>query len=225
MENISLLSIITIAILGSFGHCVGMCGGIVIAYSSTKVQTGWSKSKQMLSHVLYSLGRVVTYTLLGALFGFVGSVVTFNETTNGLLLLITGMLMILVGLSLLGKLKFLTAIEHSVSKQAWYQRSFKRLIASNTLLSFFLLGMLNGLLPCGFVYFFAITAASTGSILYGALVMLIFGLSTIPALFSLGFFVGLFKQSDFKNLMVKFASILVLGYGVYIIYLSLKYFY
>lgn len=225
MENISLLSIITIAILGSFGHCVGMCGGIVIAYSSTKVQTGWSKSKQMLSHVLYSLGRVVTYTLLGALFGFVGSVVTFNETTNGLLLLITGMLMILVGLSLLGKLKFLTAIEHSVSKQAWYQRSFKRLIASNTLLSFFLLGMLNGLLPCGFVYFFAITAASTGSILYGALVMLIFGLSTIPALFSLGFFVGLFKQSDFRNLMVKFASILVLGYGVYIIYLSLKYFY
>lgn len=225
MENISLLSIITIAILGSFGHCVGMCGGIVIAYSSTKVQTGWSKSKQMLSHILYSLGRVVTYALLGALFGFVGSVVTFNETTNGLLLLITGMLMILVGLSLLGKLKFLTAIEHSVSKQAWYQRSFKRLIASNTLLSFFLLGMLNGLLPCGFVYFFAITAASTGSILYGALVMLIFGLSTIPALFSLGFFVGLFKQSDFRNLMVKFASILVLGYGVYIIYLSLKYFY
>ncbi|RXJ60165.1 sulfite exporter TauE/SafE family protein [Candidatus Marinarcus aquaticus] len=225
MENISLLSIITIAILGSFGHCVGMCGGIVIAYSSTKVQTGWSKGKQMLSHVLYSFGRVVTYTLLGALFGFVGSVVTFNKTTNGLLLLITGILMILVGLSLLGKLKFLTAIEHSVSKQAWYQRSFKRLIASNTLLSFFLLGMLNGLLPCGFVYFFAITAASTGSILYGALVMLVFGLSTIPALFSLGFFVGLFKQSDFRNLMVKFASILVLGYGVYIIYLSLKYFY
>lgn len=224
MENISLLSIITIAILGSFGHCVGMCGGIVIAYSSTKVQSNWNKNKQTLSHILYSLGRVVTYTILGALFGFLGSVTTFNSTTNGLFLIFTGIVMLLVGLSLFGKLKFLTLIEHSVSKQVWYQKSFKKLIASNSLTSFYLLGMLNGLLPCGFVYFFAITAASTGSALYGALVMLIFGLSTIPALFSLGFFVGLFKQSEFRNLMIKLASIAVILYGIYIIYLGSKYF-
>ncbi|MFA7571804.1 MAG: sulfite exporter TauE/SafE family protein [Sulfurimonadaceae bacterium] len=224
MENISLLSIITIAILGSFGHCVGMCGGIVIAYSSTKVQSNWNKSKQTLSHILYSLGRVVTYTILGALFGFLGSVTTFNSTTNGLFLIFTGLIMLLVGLSLFGKLKFLTLIEHSVSKQVWYQKSFKKLIASNSLMSFYLLGMLNGLLPCGFVYFFAITAASTGSALYGALVMLVFGLSTIPALFSLGFFVGLFKQSEFRNLMIKLASIAVILYGIYIIYLGSKYF-
>lgn len=224
MENISLLSIITIAILGSFGHCVGMCGGIVIAYSSTKVQSNWNKNKQTLSHILYSLGRVVTYTILGALFGFLGSVTTFNSTTNGLFLIFTGLIMLLVGLSLFGKLKFLTLIEHSVSKQVWYQKSFKKLIASNSLMSFYLLGMLNGLLPCGFVYFFAITAASTGSALYGALVMLIFGLSTIPALFSLGFFVGLFKQSEFRNLMIKLASIAVILYGIYIIYLGSKYF-
>ena len=224
MENISLLSIITIAILGSFGHCVGMCGGIVIAYSSTKVQSNWNKNKQTLSHILYSLGRVVTYTILGALFGFLGSVTTFNSTTNGLFLIFTGLIMLLVGLSLFGKLKFLTLIEHSVSKQVWYQKSFKKLIASNSLTSFYLLGMLNGLLPCGFVYFFAITAASTGSVIYGALVMLIFGLSTIPALFSLGFFVGLFKQSEFRNLMIKLASIAVILYGIYIIYLGSKYF-
>jgi sulfite exporter TauE/SafE len=224
MENISLLSIITIAILGSFGHCVGMCGGIVIAYSSTKVQSNWNKTKQTLSHILYSIGRVVTYTLLGALFGFLGSVTTFNSTTNGLFLIFTGLIMLLVGLSLFGKLKFLTLIEHSVSKQVWYQKSFKKLIVSNSLISFYLLGMLNGLLPCGFVYFFAITAASTGSALYGALVMMIFGLSTIPALFSLGFFVGLFKQSEFRNLMIKLASIAVILYGIYIIYLGSKYF-
>lgn len=224
MDNISLLSIITIAILGSFGHCVGMCGGIVIAYSSTKVQSNWNKNKQTLSHILYSLGRVITYTILGAIFGFLGSVTTFNSTTNGVFLIFTGFIMLLVGLSLLGKLKFLTLIEHSVSKQAWYQKSFKRLIASNSLSSFYLLGMLNGLLPCGFVYFFAITAASSGSALYGALVMLVFGLSTIPALFSLGFFVGLFKQSEFRNLMIKLASIAVILYGVYIIYLGSKYF-
>lgn len=225
MENISLLSIITIAILGSFGHCVGMCGGIVIAYSSTKVQSNWNKTKQTLSHILYSLGRISTYTILGAIFGFLGSVTTFNSTFNGLFLLFLGIIMLLVGLSLFGKLKFLTFIEHSVSKQVWYQKSFKTLIASNSLQSFYLLGMLNGLLPCGFVYFFAITAASSGSALYGALVMFIFGLSTVPALFSLGFFVGLFKQSEFRNLMIKLASIAVILYGLYIIYLGSKYFF
>jgi sulfite exporter TauE/SafE len=224
MENISFLSLIVIAILGSFGHCIGMCGGIVIAYSSTKVQAQWSKQKQSVAHLFYSIGRVVTYMILGAVFGLIGSVVTFNDTTNGLLLFITGFIMLLVGASLLGKLKFLTLIEHSISKQAWYQKSFKRLIASNSLSSFYLLGMLNGLLPCGFVYFFAITAASTASAVYGALVMLIFGLSTIPALFSLGFFVGLFKQSEFRDLMIKLASIAVIIYGIYIIYLGSKYF-
>jgi sulfite exporter TauE/SafE len=55
--------------------------------------------------------------------------------------------------------------------------------------------------------------------------MFVFGLSTIPALFSLGFFVGLFKQSEFRNLMTKLASIAVILYGLYIIYLSSKYFY
>jgi len=193
METVDILSIITIAFLGSFGHCIGMCGGIVIAYSSTKVQQGWNKLEQSSAHALYSLGRVLTYSVLGAMFGFLGGVVTFSNTANGTLLLVAGIAMILAGLSLLGKLKFLTLIEHSVSKSSWYQNNFKALLASGTLTSFFLLGMLNGLLPCGFVYFFAITAASTADPLYGALVMAIFGLSTIPAMFSLGFFVGIFK--------------------------------
>ena len=218
MESISILSIILIALMGSFGHCVGMCGGIVIAYTSTKVGEGWSKQQQAFSHALYSLGRVTTYALLGALFGFVGSVVTFSYFTNGLLLIITGLLMVLVGFSLMGKLKFLTTLEHSVSKQGWYQKSFKKLISSNSLLSFYSLGLLNGLLPCGFVYVFAITAASTASPLWGAIVMIIFGLSTIPALFSLGFFVGIFKQTSLRNTIIQVASMLVILFGLYTAY-------
>ncbi len=218
METVDLISIITIAFLGSFGHCIGMCGGIVIAYSSTKVQQKWNKLEQSTAHILYSLGRVLTYSVLGAVFGFIGGVVTFSNTANGILWLVAGTAMILAGLSLLGKVKFLTLIEHSVSKSTWYQNNFKSLLASQTFLSFFLLGMLNGLLPCGFVYFFAITAASTADPLYGALVMMIFGLSSIPALFSLGFFVGLFKQSGLRNIMIKLAAISVLIYCGYTIY-------
>lgn len=223
METISILSIMTIAFLGSFGHCVGMCGGIVMAYSSTKIGNEWSKTKQTLAHVSYSFGRVLTYTMLGVLFGFLGGVIAFSNTTNGLLLLLAGTFMVLAGLSLIGKIKFLTVIEHSVSKSSWYQKSFRSLLHSGTLFSFFLLGMLNGLLPCGFVYFFAITAASTADPFWGGVVMFIFGISTIPALFSLGFFVGLFKQSGFRNIMIKFASIAVILFGIYTLYSGYDY--
>jgi sulfite exporter TauE/SafE len=218
VETIDFISIITIAFLGSFGHCIGMCGGIVIAYSSTKVSQEWSKTQQSISHLLYSFGRILTYSILGAVFGFLGGVATFSNTANGILWLVAGTAMLLTGLSLLGKIKFLTLIEHSVSKSTWYQTNFKALLSSGSLFSFFLLGMLNGLLPCGFVYFFAITAASTADPFYGALVMIIFGLSTIPALFSLGFFVGLFKQSGLRNIMIKLAAISVILYGGYTIY-------
>ena len=223
METISIISIITIAFLGSFGHCVGMCGGIVIAYSSTKIKNEWTKKIQATAHLLYSFGRVTTYTVLGALFGLVGGVVTFDNTTSGIFLIITGFMMVLVGLSLMGKIKFLTILEHSCSKSPLYQNTFKSLLGSQSLFSFYLLGMLNGLLPCGFVYVFAITAASTGGAIWGAFVMLIFGLSTIPALFSLGFFIGLFKQSNLRGLFIKLASILVIAFGIYIGYLGYEY--
>lgn len=223
METFSIISIITIAFLGSFGHCVGMCGGIVVAYSSTKIKSTWTKQTQAISHLLYSLGRTTTYMILGAIFGFVGGVVSFDNMTSGILLVTTGVMMMLIGLSLMGKIKFLTTVEHSCSKSPLYQKTFKQLLSSNSFFSFYLLGMLNGLLPCGFVYVFAVTAASTGSPFWGAVVMMIFGLSTIPAMFSLGFFVGLFKQSNFRDIFVKVASYLVIIFGIYIAYLGYEY--
>jgi len=226
LETVNILSIITIAFLGSFGHCMGMCGGIVIAYSSTKVDDRWSKYKQSLSHILYSLGRVLTYTILGALFGFLGGVSVFSNLANGILLLLAGLFMILTSLSLLGKIKFLTLLEHSFVSNKLYTQIFRDLLQTKSLFSFFMLGMLNGLLPCGLVYFFAVTAASTASPIYGALVMFIFGISTIPALFSLGFFVGLYKNSKFRNIMIKLAAISVMIFGFYTIqngYYYIKY--
>jgi len=74
------------------------------------------------------------------------------------------------------------------------------------------------MLPCGFVFFFAITAASTADPLIGATVMAIFGLATLPALFSLGFFVGVLKQQSFRNTMMKIAGVAVVAYGLFTLY-------
>lgn len=223
METLSILSIITIAFIGSFGHCIGMCGGIVVAYSTLKINTKSSKLSQGLMHLLYSLGRVFTYTLLGALFGFLGGVVVFSNTANAALLIFAGVLMMLAGLSLMGKIKFLTLIEHSFSSSKLYSQTFKSVLASKSSSSFFILGMLNGLLPCGFVYFFAITAASTADPLYGALVMAIFGLSTIPAMFGVGFLASLASATSFRNMMMSLSSVAVILYGAYTIYNGYEY--
>src|SRR5210317_1424883 len=180
MGNIDLIIILTTAFLGSVGHCIGMCGGIVVAYSSTKIDPKTSYLQQTSAHLAYNFGRVTTYTILGAVFGYVGQVVAFTPTTKGVLFVITGILMILAGLSLIGNLKFLNSAEWSVSKYAWYQNSFRALMSNQSYLSFYLLGLLNGIFSCGLVYSFAIFAASTADPLSGAFVMATFGLATIP---------------------------------------------
>ncbi len=223
METVNILTIISIAFLGSFGHCIGMCGGIVVAYSTIKINPKSSKISQGAAHILYSLGRVLTYMILGAMFGALGGVVLFSNNANGGLLIFAGIAMILAGLSLMGKIKFLTLIEHSFASSPLYQKAFKGVLNSKSNSSFFILGMLNGLLPCGFVYFFAITAASTADPLYGALVMAIFGLSTIPAMFGVGFLASLASATSFRNMMMSLSSVAVILYGAYTIYNGYEY--
>jgi hypothetical protein len=218
MDTINFITIVSIAFLGSFGHCIGMCGGIVLAYSNIKVDPQSSKVSKSVAHLLYNFGRVLTYTILGAVFGALGGVATFSNTANGILLIIAGLAMVLAGLSLMGKIKFLTVIEHSISSSSFYKNSFQKILHSKSNISFFLLGMLNGLLPCGFVYFFAITAASTASPLYGALVMFVFGISTIPAMFSLGFLSSLASATSFRNMMMSLSSVAVIMYGLFTLY-------
>ena len=218
MESIDILAVVTAAFLGSFGHCLGMCGGIVIAYSSAKIDKNWNRAHEVIAHLLYSLGRITTYVTLGAVFGAIGGVARFNGYATGVLTIIAGVFMILAGLSLVGKIGFLTNLEHSFSRSGWYQRAFRYILRDRSLYSFYLLGLLNGLLPCGLVYFFAVEAASTGSPLWGAFVMLIFGLSTVPALLGLGLFTGLFTKNNLRKVMINLAAIVVVVYGLYTVY-------
>ena len=218
MEKIDLLLILTTAFLGSVGHCIGMCGGIVVAYSSNKIKPESSYLQQTASHLAYNFGRVATYTVLGGLFGLLGRVIAFTPATKGVLFLLTGILMVVAGLSLLGNLKFLNSAEWSVSKYGWYQKSFKKLLEESSYGSFFLLGMLNGIIPCGLVYSFAIIAASTASPLWGAVVMAVFGLATIPALFFLGTVTKFLQRGGLRDIMMKMAALLVILYGLFVLY-------
>ena len=195
-----------------------MCGGFVVAYTTAKIDSADTKKRQFISHLAYNLGRITSYVIIGVIFGALGSIFIWNKIAMGSFYIVIGIFMILMGYSLMGKIRFLTSIESSLATSSFVKKAFSKLIHSKSLTSFFLLGMLNGFLPCGLVYFFAATAASTTSPFWGGVVMLIFGLSTIPALLGFGLFVGYFKNTSFREMMIKLASIVIMLFGVYMIY-------
>ncbi len=215
MESADLLTIFIVALLGSLGHCIGMCGGFVLAYSTSKIEAGRSKAFQSLAHTLYSLGRISAYMVIGAIFGYLGSVISFSLTAKGVLFIIIGILMILIGISLSGKLKFLTVIEHSLAQSKLFKKLFKIVIQSKSLPSFYLMGLLNGFIPCGLVYFFATASIASGSSVMGALVMGIFGLATVPALFILGMLSSFISQMSWRKNVLIIASVIIALYGAY----------
>ena len=213
MNGIEFTAIITFALLGSVGHCIGMCGGFIVTYTTAKIKPEQNKFTQSTYHLLYNLGRVTTYTILGALFGYFGSLWDISPLARAIMFAIAGVMMILMGLSFAGKLKFLTSIEYPITRQPWFKKIFTSQLTSASPRSFFTLGLLNGLFPCGLVYTMLVTATTTQSALWGAIVMAIFGIFTIPALFSFAFAVGLFSQTRFRSLMIQFAAITIILFG------------
>lgn len=202
------------------GHCIGMCGGFVVAYSSAKIDTSTSAYGQFFYHCIYNMGRITSYIILGISFGYIGSVISFSVKATGYFYFVIGVLMVLMGLSLMGKIKFLTSLESSIAFNRPIKNIFSKLIHSKSFLSFYGLGVLNGFLPCGLVYFFLATATTTGSPLLGGIVMAVFGLSTMPALLGFGFIVGFLRGSSFREVMIKVASIVIIAYGLYMAYLG-----
>jgi sulfite exporter TauE/SafE len=211
MNALSLTAIALTALLGSFGHCIGMCGGFVAALAAGKIGAGAAPSRQFVFQLIYHSGRITSYAGLGAICGLIGASISVSATAQGVLLFFVGLIMMAMGASLWGKFGFLNLIESSAGSRNWSKNAYSYLIKSNSISSFYLLGALNGLIPCGLVYVFLAYAASGGSAGYGALIMVIFGVCTLPALIGFGFVASLAR-----DLMMKAAALLVAGYGVYL---------
>ena len=197
-----------------------MCGGFVMAYSSAKIDASASSLRQFIAHLAYNVGRISAYAFLGKPFGTLGGAFTFSSQINGYFYFAIGILMVLMGFSMMGKIKFLTSLEATVAFNPFIKKVFSQLIHSKTTASFYGLGLLNGFLPCGLVYFFLAAAATSGSLLKGGLTMAMFGVATMPAMLGLGFVVGFLKGSGFREVMIKIASFIIVGYGIYMAYLG-----
>ena len=217
-NSLELLAILAFGFFGSLGHCIGMCGGFIVSYTTAKMDPTSSKPSQAIGHGFYNVGRITSYTLMGALFGYFGSLWDATPMMRMIMFSFAGIMMILMGLSLSGRLKFLTYLEFPITKTAWFKKIFFSQMNSKSKLSFYTLGVLNGFFPCGLVYTMLVTAIATKSVVLGATVMFVFGISTIPTLFSLGFLVGFISQNRFRHIMIEISSIIIVLYGGYTLY-------
>jgi hypothetical protein len=163
----------TAFLLGLAGsvHCAGMCGPLALALPVTGA--GWTRFG--LGRFIYNLGRVLTYALLGLIFGWVGKTLAMVGVQRWLSLTLGAAL--LASLLVSRRLALAAPIVRAV---ALLRQAMSGFLQRRSLTALAVLGTLTGLLPCGLVYVAAMGAATTGGPLTGAGYMAVFGLGTIP---------------------------------------------
>ena len=186
-----LWTAVILGFLGNF-HCLGMCGPIAL---SLPIGT-FSKPKKILAILAYNLGRIVSYAALGLIVGSLGVGIRYFGILQTITV-IAGAALLFIGVySLLAK-KGLT-IELNFTPIFKLKQLFAKFFKKKSLDGFLILGLLNGLLPCGLVYTAIIGAVTMPNYVGSAMYMLLFGLGTLPFMLFLPFF-GQFISVQFRN--------------------------
>jgi len=196
-------------------HCLGMCGSIVGIFTA---QVPKEKSRWPF-HLAYSSGRIASYAIAGALVGAIGQAGLLMRDAvpvQHLLFALSSLMLVLLGLYLAGVWGVVRRLEH-LGGGLWklLQPYTARLLPVNTVPRALGLGALWGWLPCGLVYSVLLTALASGSAVQGSLIMLAFGLGTLPNLLAIGLFWESIKgwvQSPRVRLA---AGLLVAAFGAY----------
>jgi sulfite exporter TauE/SafE len=195
-----------IGLVGSF-HCAGMCGPIALALPLNR--GGWFE--RISGGLIYNVGRILTYMILGAIFGILGKGIhlagfqLWSSVVIGILMIV----MVIVPLIFGNKLS-IERLFGGYSNRLFAR--FHRLFHAGTPTSLFGIGLLNGILPCGLVYVGIAGAVNTGEIISAILFMALFGLGTIPIMFTVSM-AGNFISLKVRNLISKATPYMVILLG------------
>lgn len=184
-SSVSYSMLFVIGLLTSI-HCISMCGAI-------NLMSAVGGKNSIKRPLLYNVGRVLSYTIIGGVVGLLGGVIYFNDTISGIIILISAIIMFLMALNMLGILKIKSV-------------HFKYKLRNKNP---FIIGLCNGLMPCGPLQAMQVYALSTGSFVSGAFSMFMFGIGTVPLMFFTGFLVNVLN-SKWEVIINKIASVLIL---------------
>jgi hypothetical protein len=213
MLELSLYAAFVTGLLGG-AHCVGMCGGIVAAMS---LQSGGRQP--FAFHLAYSAGRIASYTAAGALAGLIGSAAFLSDSLFPLqrgLYILAQIVLILLGLYLAGLNQSVLVLERA-GGALWrrVQPLLARVMPIRTLAQALAAGALWGWLPCGLVYSVLVAALAAGGAGRGALLLLLFGLGTLPNLLLMGWAANSLRELVRRSWVKRLAGLGVAGLGIW----------
>ena len=216
--EITLIAAFMTGLLGSV-HCIGMCGGIVGTLSMSLPDKVRGRTARALPYLLlYNSGRLLSYAIAGVLIAWLGQSTgeLFGQDTHKIGAWLSGLFMIALGFYIAGWWQLLTVLEKAGSVLWRYiQPLGNRLLPVRNPVHAFLLGALWGWLPCGMVYAMLAFALTTQDAIQGGLLMLSFGLGTLPTLVMLGGAASTLRNFMQKPLVRQTAGTLILLFGVY----------
>lgn len=220
-----LLLVMLLGLLGSFGHCVGMCGPLTAAFALSQSSEQSATWQQRLAfHGLLNLGRILSYALVGAGIGALGSVLVAGGQLAGIssglrqgLSIATGLLLIWMGLTQINP-KLLPGIPllHPILQGHLHERLSAGMMKLSRHAYWWtpaLLGMTWGLIPCGFLYTAQVKAAETGNLWHGMATMLAFGLGTVPSMLGIGVSTSLLSR-DRRSQLFRMGGWVTLAIGI-----------
>ena len=221
MNEFGYLSAFLVGLLGGV-HCVGMCGGIVSAMTMSLKQ---NTTGQLRFHIAYNVGRISSYVIAGSVMGGLGVMLAGYfpvKMAQQVLLGLAGVFMILLGLYLAGWWTILRRLEE-LGGGLWkkIQPLGNSLLPVTSTRKALLLGVLWGWIPCGLVYSVLIWSMSAGSVLQGGLLMLFFGLGTLPNLLAMGVIAEKLMAFVREPATRRVAGSLVILFGIYTFYQAL----
>ncbi len=208
-KNVSHGLIFLIGLLASF-HCIGMCGGLVVAYSAKSGRL--EKKKSMNLHWQYNVGRIISYSIIGGILGGLGSFFGINPIFTGIITLVAGAFMVLMGISLIKNIKWLEKIKPRTPKLI-ARYLFNQRVSDNPQ-GPFIIGLLNGFMPCGPLQAMQLYALSSGSVTRGALSMFLYAAGTVPLMFGFGNVITMLSHQRIAKIM-KISGIIVMVLGLF----------
>ena len=175
-------------------HCIGMCGGIMLTQKNA---------------VAYNAGRLLSYTVVGAVFGAIGTVITYDAQFKSMLFTICGGLVVIIGLMMWG-VPFLRQISPELTKPCRFKGGRPLVI-----------GLLTGLMPCGALASMWLFAAASGSALKGAESMFAFGLGTCAVMLLFGAF-GALVPAKYNKYILKVSTVLIVSLGLILLSMGIR---
>jgi sulfite exporter TauE/SafE/copper chaperone CopZ len=193
-------------------HCIAMCGGINLSQCIPQIAAkseGGKRWEALLPSILYNGGRVVSYTAVGVIVGALGQIFTVSGRFQGVFQLIAGVFMVIMGITMLGIFPWLRRFNPRLP--AVFTKKIEAHKAGNK--SPLLIGLLNGLMPCGPLQAMQLYALSTGSPVAGGISMFLFSMGTVPLMFGIGALSSLLSLK-FTRRVMRIGAVLVTVLGM-----------